>query len=73
MAPRELFGVGVRLTGLVAAVGALPALLGIPLNVGAAAQVVLGLILITRAEMVVDLSYGTDRRKALDDKDDHRS
>jgi hypothetical protein len=59
MKPDELFGVGVRWIGLICALTGLPALL--QFNYGAAisgaGQVVLGLLLMTRADAIVRVCY----------------
>ncbi len=61
MTPRELFGVGIRLIGVVAIAVAAPALISIPLNLMAAAQVVIGALLVTKADLFALLCYPRTR------------
>ncbi len=66
MTAKDLFGVGVRLIGLVAVMMALPELLH--LNYLGAGPGVAGLILITRAELIAHLCYPQhSREKAFKD------
>jgi hypothetical protein len=60
--PQDLFGMGVRLVGLVGVLLGMPALFRLDL-VGAA-PCVAGLILITRADLIVKLCYPTSALKA---------
>ena len=61
MTPRELFGVGIRLIGVIGIVVAAPALISIPLNVMAAAQVAIGALLVTKADLFTSLCYPRTR------------
>lgn len=67
MAPRELFGVGVRLIGLAGALAGLPQLSLLPLNLGAALQVVAGVLLLMRADLLVNLCYPPKRESWRND------
>jgi hypothetical protein len=64
MTAKELFGVGVRLVGLVAAFNYLPAL--VQLNYVAAAPGIVGLIMLTRADFIARLCYPEDSREQAD-------
>ena len=59
MKPDELFGVGVRWIGLICALTGLPALLQFNYSaaISGAGQVVAGLILMTRADVIVRVCY----------------
>jgi|GEM_PF-2143339 len=61
MTPRELFGVGLRLIGVVMIVVAAPSLISIPLNIIAALQVVVGALLLTKADLFALLCYPRSR------------
>ena len=61
MTPRELFAVGLRLIGVGAIIVTAPALISIPLNVMAAAQVVIGAMLVTKADLFALLCYPRTR------------
>jgi hypothetical protein len=65
MTAKELFGVGVRLSGLLCIVMSLPGLISFNYGatLGAAGGVAAGLILITRADLIVQLSYPQDFRE----------
>ena len=59
MTAKELFGVGVRLVGLIAALASLPSLL--QLNLLGALPGVAGLVLLTRADWIADRCYPIQR------------
>jgi len=67
MTPRELFAVGLRLIGVCAIVVTAPALISIPLNVMAAAQVVIGALLLTKADLFALLCYPRTRTERARD------
>jgi hypothetical protein len=58
---KELFGVGVRLIGLITVVSCVPSLFH--LDYLALAPVVVGLILLTRADAIAQLCYPRDARE----------
>ncbi len=59
MAAKDLFELGVRLIGVLSVVLGLPSVL--LLDYGAAAQIVAGLILITRADVIGNFCYPPPR------------
>lgn len=61
MAAKELFAIGVRLIGLTAIMVTIPELF--TLNYLAAAPAIVGLILITRADLIANLCYPRDLSK----------
>ena len=70
MTPRELFGVGIRLIGVIGIVVAAPTLLSIPLNIMAAGQVVIGALLVTKADLFASLCYPHTRGELPREYDD---
>jgi hypothetical protein len=65
----ELFGVGVRLIGVIGALTGLPSLLGfLQGNWSGALEVVAGLVLVTRADSIVGYCYPERPRALLPDE-----
>jgi hypothetical protein len=66
MKAHELFGVGVRWIGLICVLSGLPAISSFNYTaiLGVAGQIVVGLILITRADLIVRLCYPKEFRES---------